>query len=135
MGRYDSITRFAEPLEQTGRHGRWIVDAMSVGTADDPVQVPFVSYSAAANAFLEAFYEAEVGDVRYMETLVEYGVELSVEGMCAFDVSDADERLVIALITTAIRIDRFICVGALGEVLDNGSMARWLRRLREVDAG
>ena len=48
------------------------------------------------------------------------------------DVSSLDDQIVMALIMGAIRADRF-CEGALFGFFKDGSMKRWLLRLKEID--
>ena len=54
--------------------------------------------------------------------------------MSEADVSNADGKLVMALLVGALRADRF-CEGALLGFLKDGSVARWLERLKEIDEG
>lgn len=133
MGRHAALTAHIDAIEAAGFFGEWVVDRESKGTREDPIQMPFVGYGEVVHGFVEAFYETDFGDRSYLDTLEEYGVELELEGMFSFDVSDADDRLVLALITTAIRVDRFMCEGALLESFENGCMLKWLKRLREID--
>lgn len=133
MRKHDELTKHIDAIESASFFGEWVVDRESKGMPEDPIQIPFVEYGEVVDRFVESFYETDFGDPSYMDTLEEYGVELELEGMFSFDVSDADERLMLALITTSVRIDRFICEGALLESFENGCMLKWLKRLRELD--
>lgn len=132
MGKHSALTEHIEAIEAAGFFGEWVVDRESKGTREDPIQMPFVGYGEVVHGFVDSFYETEFGDPSYMDTLEEYGVELELGGMLSFDVSDADERLILALITTAIRTDRF-CEGVLLRSFENGCMLEWLKRLKEID--
>jgi hypothetical protein len=48
------------------------------------------------------------------------------------DASKLDEQAVLALLCGAIRADRF-SEGALLNFFENGSIRRWLNRLKEID--
>lgn len=50
------------------------------------------------------------------------------------DVSGLDERCVMALIMGAVRAERF-CDGALLNFFNNGSIRKWLERLKKIDEG
>lgn len=52
--------------------------------------------------------------------------------MSEADVSELDGQAVIALLLGAVRADRF-CEGALLGFFEDGSVKRWLLRLKEVD--
>ncbi len=45
-----------------------------------------------------------------------------------------DGRTVVALLTGAIRAERF-CDGALLDFCKSGAVLRWLKRLKEIDNG
>jgi hypothetical protein len=49
-------------------------------------------------------------------------------------VSDLDGQAVMALLLGAVRAERF-CDGALLGFFEDGSIRRWLLRLREIDNG
>ena len=134
MADYSKLTNHIPRLEACCDFGGWFADWDHEGTREDPAPMPFVGHSAEVGAFVESFCEGDFGDRDYYGTLEKYGVELSSEGMSSFDVSHANAELIIALITTAIRADRFACEGILLEMMENGSMLRWLKRLREIDS-
>lgn len=52
--------------------------------------------------------------------------------MSGADVSELDGQAVMALLLGAVRAERF-CDGALLGFFGDGSMIRWLLRLREID--
>ena len=52
--------------------------------------------------------------------------------MSGTDVSELDGRAVMALLLGAVRAERF-CDGALLGFFGDGSMRRWLLRLKEID--
>lgn len=84
--------------------------------------------------FVDDFYALEgFADVRYDETLVQYGIDAS-EGVDCCDVEHASLDLLRACITWCVRGDRF-CDGLLGSYAKNGFLDRCLVRLKELDEG
>ncbi|MBR3123930.1 MAG: tyrosine-protein phosphatase [Mogibacterium sp.] len=118
-------------------YGTWIIDHESKGTLDDPIQMPFVGYSRAVNELEKAIYafvseHPEYELTEYSEILETNGLKWESRSMSEADVSHADGKLVMALLVGALRADRF-CEGALLGFLEDGSVARWLERLKEID--
>ena len=132
---YESLTRLIPGLIE--EYGTLIVDSESNGTMDDPIRMPFVDYSPAVTELMKTVYafKAEHPDfelTKYEEILNSNGLEWSWESMSEADVSNADGRLVMALLLGAIRADRF-SEGTLLGFLEEGSVLRWLKRLKEID--
>ena len=133
---FESLTRYISDLNASS-HGEWIVDRKNDGSPGHPIQMPFVDYDEIAVRFMEdvsKFIDAhqEMSLTHYGDILERNGLKWSTESMTAADASKLDGQAVMALIVGAIRADRF-CDGALLEFLENGSVARWLRRLKEID--
>ena len=132
---YESLTRMIPGLIE--EYGTLIVDNESKGTMDDPIHMPFVDYSPAVTELMKAVYafKAEHPDfelTKYEEILNSNGLKWSWESMSEADVSNADGRLVMALLLGAIRADRF-SEGTLLRFCEDGSVLRWLKRLQEID--
>lgn len=129
---YADLTRYAghlavNPGEWEPRHQN------AKGTADDPIIMPYFVYGPALQGFVDVFYETSgFADLRYLDTLEKRGIEASHLGFASVDVEHADLELIRALITTAVRQDRF-CEGLLGTLADNGFLDRCLHRLKELD--
>lgn len=133
---YESLTQLIPKLTE-GEYAAWIKDNKSKGTMDDPIYMPFVDYSPAVIELMKAVYafKDEHPDfelTKYEEILNSNGLEWSWESMSEADVSNADGRLVMALLLGAIRADRF-SEGTLLGFLEEGSVLRWLKRLKEID--
>lgn len=95
-----------------------------------------VDYSQAVTAFigdLHAICKAlpECGD--FKAVLAANGIEWDLDSMLDADVSKADAKCVVALLLGAVRSERF-CEGALLNFLESGTIAKWLKRLAELDA-
>lgn len=116
--------------------GTWVIDRESDGSAEHPIQMPFVNYSEMVDEFVKDVYSfnnehPEFGLNRYSEILENNGLEWGVE-MSAADVSDKNAQCVLALIIGAVRAERF-CDGALMKFFKDGSIKKWLTRLLEID--
>ena len=133
---YESLTQLIPKLTE-GEYAAWIEDNKSKGTMDDPIHMPFVDYSPAVIKLIKAVYafKDEHPDfelTKYEEILSSNGLEWSRRSMSEADVSDADGKLVMALLMGAIRADRF-SEGSLLGFCEDGSVLRWLKRLQEID--
>ena len=134
--KYENITKYLEEIEKDN-FGTWIIDKKSAGTLDDPIQMPFVNYTEFVHNFIEEVYRfidsnKEMGLTNYGEILNENGIEWDSESMKNVDVSVLNAKCVLALIVGAIRAERF-CDGALLSFFKNGSIQKWLMRLKELD--
>ena len=100
--------------------------------------MPFLSYSSVIMHFIEDVhsfvYECEeIGLYNYKKVLEENGIEWGMESMAKTEVDNLDAKCVIALIFGVIRAERFN-EGILLVFLKNGSIIRWLERLKTLDA-
>ena len=135
---YESLTQLIPKLYED-EYGTLIVGRESKGTMDDPIQMPFVRYSPSVNELEKAIYAFKAGHpefelTKYEEILDSNGLEWSSRSMSEADVSHADGKLIMALLVGALRADRF-CEGTLLGFLKDGSVVRWLERLKEIDEG
>lgn len=133
---HKNLTAYLSMFEDDS-FGRWIVDTESRGTADDPIQMPYVSYSRAVEQFVDDVYafadeHQEYDLYRYNIILAENGIEWSSESMCEKDVSTLGGKCTVALIMGAVRAERFVD-GALLDFFRTGTITKWLRRLQEID--
>lgn len=135
---FDSLTKYLSQLD-TDIIGTWIIDRENDGTPEHPMQMPFVNYSELIHHFIEDVYKfnddnKDFGLNRYGEVLEQNGLEWSAKSMSQADVSQLDARCVMALIIGAVRAERF-CGGALLSLFEDGSIRRWLERLKEIAGG
>ncbi len=133
---YESLTRLMPELSE-GKYGTLIVDRESKGTIDDPIRMPFMEYSPAVNKLEKAIYafvkdHPEYELTKYEEILKANGLEWSSRSMGAADVSQADGKLVMALLVGGLRAERF-SEGTFLRFCEDGSVIRWLKRLKEID--
>ena len=136
MPDFERLTKYI-PLLDHADLGRWVIDEENDGTMEHSIQFPFVAYSKLVSNFIEdvgIFVEenSEMHLTRYGEILEACGLEWSTQSMSGAIVEDLDAKVVCALIVGAVRAERF-CDGALLNFFKNGSMTRWLHRLREIN--
>lgn len=133
---YESLTTLI-PVLATDNFGEWIIDKENDGTPDPPIQWPFVNYGEAVRKLEEEIYRfdeeyPEFGLKRYGDILNASGIEWGTESMQRADVSSLDGKTVMALLLGAVRAERF-CDGALLGFCKDGSVLKWLERLKELD--
>ena len=134
---YESLTKYLD--EFTGAEfGTWIIDKKNDGTPEHPLQFPFVNYSCVVDHFIDVVFSfvdnhEEMGLHSYQKVLEENGIKWNVKSMETAVVDDLDAKCVVALIYGAIRAERF-CDGAILAFLKDGTIVRWLKRLKTLDA-
>ena len=135
MSKFDSLTKYLPQLTDDS-FGTWIIDRENDGTPEHPIQMPYVRYTEMADNFVHDVYEfmKENEDLelnQYREILQQNGFEWGGKSMSEADVSEKDARCVMALIIGAVRAERF-CDGALLGFFRDGSIRKWLERLKEI---
>lgn len=136
MGKFKNLTKYL-PLLGDDTIGTWFFDRENDGSPEHPKQMPFVQYTEMVHHFLDDVYEfmehnKEFELNHYGEILNQNGIEWGSKSMSEADVADKDARCVMALIMGAVRAERF-CDGALLGFFRDGSIRKWLERLKEID--
>lgn len=138
MKKYESLTKYLPQLAE-GNFGAWIIDNENDGTIEHPLHMSDVSYAEYVDEFVHDVYgfmesNRDMGLDEYDEILEKNGLGYGEKSksITMADASSLDGQCVMALIVAAIRADRF-CEGALLGCLEDGSMQRWLERLKELD--
>lgn len=134
---YEKLTKYLDEFTGT-EFGTWIFDNKNDGTPEHPAQMPFLSYSSVIMHFIEDVYSfvyecEEIRLYNYKKVLEENGIEWGMESMAKTEVDNLDAKCVIALIFGVIRAERF-CDGAILAFLKDGTIVRWLERLKTLDA-
>lgn len=134
---FESLAKHLSAIENAEEFGEWIVDRESRGTIDDPIQMPYVNYGTTVADVEKAIYDfvdkhPEYELTHYHDILERNGLKWDSRVMSEADVSELDGQAVMALLLGAVRAERF-CEGALLGFFDDGSVRRWLLRLREID--
>lgn len=135
--RFVILTKYLSQLAKT-EYGNWIIDKENKGTVENPIRMSFVNYSDFVSAFIQDVYKTiddnEDMDLNhYGEILEKNGLEWGIISMKDAEVSSLDAQCVMALITGAVRAERF-CDGALLDFFKSGCIAKWLNRLKEIDS-
>ena len=136
MGRFDTLTKYI-PLIDNDEIGHWYIDRENDGSPEHPKQFPFVVFSEMVNHFVDDVYAIVEGYPEwelnhYGQILEENGLQWSKDSMSEAIVEDLDARCICALLVGAVRAERF-CDGALMSFFENGSITRWLNRLKVID--
>lgn len=136
MKQFEKLTQYVLQIDND-EIGRWQIDRENDGTLEHPIQAPFVIYSEMINNFVHDVYvlvdqhpEWELN--HYGQILEDNGLQWGKDSMSEAIVEDLDARCVCALLVGAVRAERF-CDGALMSFFKNGSITRWLNRLKAID--
>lgn len=134
---YESLTKYLDEFTGT-EFGTWIIDKKNDGTSEHPLEFPFVNYSRVVDQFIDDVYSfvdnhEEMGLHSYLKVLEENGIKWNAQSMETAVVDDLDAKCVVALIYGAIRAERF-CDGTILAFLKDGTIVRWLERLKTLDA-
>lgn len=136
MSQFDALTKYI-PRIDNDEIGHWQIDRENDGTPEHPIQFPFVVFSEMVNRFIDDVYA--LVDARpewelnhYGQILEQNGIKWESKSMSGAIVDDLDARCICALLVGAVRAERF-CDGALMAFFKDGSVTRWLNRLKEID--
>lgn len=134
---FESLTKHLPAIENAEGFGNWVVDRESKGAMNDPIKMPYVNYGTTVADVEQAIYDfvdehSEYELTHYHDILERDGLEWSSQAMSGADVSELDGQAMMALLLGAVRAERF-CDGALLDFFEDGSMRRWLLRLKGID--
>ncbi|MBD3860804.1 hypothetical protein IEE86_13800 [Bacillus sp. 28A-2] len=132
MSRFESLRKYI-PMLQKDRIGEWVIDQENDGTAERPIQMPFVHYSETVQHIIEDIYtfaeqHQEMELTRYRKILKENGIEGGLNDIENVDISTLNAQCVLALIMGGVRAERF-CDGAIFNFFKSGAMLKCLERL------
>ena len=136
MKKFENLIKYL-PLLEDDNIGTWVIDRENDGRPEHPIQMPFVNYSEMVHDFIKDVYDFEEKNkdfelTRYGEILEKNGLEWGSKSMSEADVSSLDGQCIMALIMGAVRAERF-CDGALLGFFKDGSIKKWLERLKKID--
>ncbi|WP_342500021.1 DUF6508 domain-containing protein [Bacillus sp. FSL M7-0791] len=132
MSQFEILTKYI-PMLREDHIGEWVIDQENDGTAERPIQMPFVHYSETVQRFIEDVYtfaeqHQEVELIRYREILKENGIEGGLNDIENVDISNLNAQCVLALIMGDMRAERF-CEGAVFNFFKSENMLKCLERL------
>ncbi|KUF26333.1 MULTISPECIES: DUF6508 domain-containing protein [unclassified Bacillus (in: firmicutes)] len=136
MSQFEILTKYI-PMLHEDHIGEWVIDQENDGTAERPIQMPFVNYSETVQRFLDDVYtfaeqHQEMELTRYSEILSENGIEWGSNDMEHVDISNLNAQCVLALIMGVVRAERF-SEGAIFNFFKSGNMLKCLERLDCLD--
>ncbi|MGN7325130.1 DUF6508 domain-containing protein [Bacillus altitudinis] len=136
MSQFNILTNYI-PMLQGDDIGEWVIDKENDGTAEHPIQMPFVNYSETVRRFIEDVYtfaeqHQEMELTRYSEILKENGIEGGMNDLVNVDTSNVNAQCVLALIMGVLRAERF-CEGVILDFFTNGTIVKWLERLERLE--
>ncbi|MED4563577.1 DUF6508 domain-containing protein [Bacillus altitudinis] len=136
LSQFKVLTNYISML-QGDDIGEWVIDQENDGTAEHPIQMPYVNYSETARRFIEDVYtfaeqHQEMGLTRYSEILKENGIEGGTNDMENVDISYVNAQCVLALIMGVLRAERF-CEGVILDFFTKGTIVKWLERLERLE--
>ncbi|MBG9821426.1 MULTISPECIES: DUF6508 domain-containing protein [Bacillus] len=136
MSQFDSLTKYI-PMLREDHIGEWVIDQENDGTAERPIQMPFVHYSETVRHFIEDVYtfaeqHQELELIRYREILKENGIEGGLNDIENVDLSHLNAQCILALIMGVVSAERF-CDGAIFDSFKSGAILKWLERLKNLD--
>lgn len=136
MKKYSALTKYINLLKNDNA-GEWICDKENDGSLERPMHLPFVIYSITVKKLADDIYKFvkesnEIVPSKYAEILQANGIEWGYDSMMKADASELDAQCILALLIASLRAERF-CDGALLGFIESGAVARWLKRLQELD--
>lgn len=136
MGIYKALTDYLPEIQHRS-YGEWVVNRESRGTAEDPIQMPYVSYSHMVRRFQNDIYDfmdnhPEYELNNYQKILEANNIQWGTKSMQTADVASLDGKCIMALLVGAARAERF-SEGALLNFFESGAIEKWLLRLKEID--
>ncbi len=134
--KYSVLTKYINLLKNDNI-GEWSCDKENDGSAERPIQLPFVIYSITVDKLADDIYKFakesdEIVPSKYAEILQANGIEWNSDSMIKADASVLDAQCILALLIASLRAERF-CDGALLGFIESGAVTRWLKRLQELD--
>ena len=133
---FEKLTVLIPELEKSVI-GTVIFDNEHKGTIEDPIPMPYVDYDVIVIELIKEVHtfaknHPDYDLYNYMEIMKSYNIGFGGLDPKEVDVTKADAKLVMVLLMAVIRQDRF-CDGLLLEYCKNGSVLRWIKRLKEID--
>lgn len=134
--KYSVLTKYINLLKND-IVGEWSCDKENDGSSERPMNLPFVIYSITVKKLADDIYKFakesdEIVPSKYAKILQANGIEWNHDSMIQADASGLDAQCILALLIDSLRAERF-CDGALLGFIESGAVARWLKRLQELD--
>ena len=137
MGKFESLTKYLPSLD-TDSIGEWILDQENDGSPEHPKQMPYIRYTQMVNKFISDVVDITITNKELdifscIAILNQNNINYrNSKAMSETDVSKLGADCVFSLFVGAIQMERF-CDGVLSSFFKNGSIRKWLERLKEID--
>lgn len=134
MSKYSVLFKYIDLLSND-LFGNWVVDTVSAGTIEEPIQLPHVLYSHTVNEFIRDVYSCweNSGLEDYIQLLNSHDIEWDSESMRNANVGELPSEVILALLLGAVRAEKF-CDGALLGFLKDDTIQKWLGALKAKES-
>ena len=138
-GKFKILTKYIGKLDLDNEQlcGQWIYIGDEDGTSEETFELPYVNYKELVDSFIREFNEFsdnhpeyQISD--YCSILNNYGVKWNRKSMRKANLDELDDKCILALIMGAIQADTISKMAFLN-FLDDGSIIKWLKRLKNID--
>ena len=132
MTKYGNILKFIKPLEEyRDKLGYFQPGGFRKDKdGNDVLTFGFPIYESDTIDFLDSVRQFFVYD--YVETIESYGIKYENIDIHKLDLSKYDDKLILAMLTAIIRSDR-VNEGLILSMIENGSILKLLKRLKDFD--
>ena len=120
---YESLTKY---IPEISNPGEWVID----NSDEEVIHLPYVSFHSEIYGFIREAAKFIVYD--YMDITKRIRKDQNVECVEEIDASNLTANDILSLITYSIQANKF-CEGRLYELMKDGSVEKWLKRLTELD--
>ncbi len=134
MGKYDCLLCFLDRF-QGDEFGKWVFDNKHKGTADDPIHMPFPTYTETVYDFIKAMHvfcdeNPEFNLTHYRDIMNSY----QIKSLNSADIGSLNLEATLALLMWVVRGERF-CDGLILGGLKEGRIQALLERLKCLVSG
>lgn len=132
--KYYELTKYLNIFENDS-FGEIYTDKRADGSIEHPFHFPCISYNddvenfaSAVRAFIHNYPEMKL--IQYNDILKLNNIE--IETIKDVDISKCDGQCICAMIVANVLAEKF-CEGAILDSCKDGTFAKWLKRLKELD--
>lgn len=131
---FELITKYISLFNEADGIGEWVFDKENDGSKEHPKFMPYFRYK---DFFLQFITDVASFDDGYFRNnarsiLETNHIDWSQNGFCNADVASVDANCILALLISTIQLER-VHEGLLSSFARDGSIVRWLSRLKEID--
>lgn len=136
-GKFKVLTKYIGKLDNEQLCGQWIYFGEENAESNEPYELPYESYKDLVDSFIREFNEFSDNHPEYQlsdyrSILNNYEVKWNRKSMRKANIELLDDKCILALIMAAIQADTISKMAFLN-FLDDGSIIKWLKRLKNID--